>query len=284
LNIFATITFGPSDNLSKPLQYNKSEAEQQIVSSILETDAVINAFVSKKYNEITGEKSNTAVKVQNGGFMQWAYYHYGRLSYSTPAFFIPEIKVKPDSLNPLKKEGFNADINFLRWADSTQQQNYFLDWSRIDHPDFPDHEVEIGGFMPYVRNNPPEDILDSLAQTHNEFIVWLARQRPVIKVINLKKEKISKNVFRIELDVYNDGYLPALSEIGERTRWVKKPKISLTLDKGQEMLSGRAVQLLDKLPGDTGHHLTWLVKEKGNVLIQVGAPQTGFQVVEIALQ
>lgn len=86
------------------------------------------------------------------------------------------------------------------------------------------------------------------------------------------------------MDIYNSGYFPALSEIGIKTRWVKKPKISLTLEEGQEIISGRPIQLLDKLQGDTGHHLSWLVKEKGTVTIEAGAPQTGVQVIEVELK
>ncbi len=285
-NVFAVFIFGPSDNLSKPQQFNKSEAEQQIVSSLLESDASINSFVSKKYNEISGEKSQTETKIFNGGLMQWAYFHYGRLSFSTPAFFIPEIEVKPDSLeSPKKKKGeFNSEVNFMRWADSTLQEEYFLDWTEIQHPDFPDHQVEIGGLHPYIRNNPPAGLMDSISRTHNEFIIWLSSQRPVIQIINIRSESIGKNVFRLEMDIYNQGYFPALTEIGIKTRWVKKPKISLTLDQGQEIISGRPIQLLDSLPGDTGHHISWLVKEKGTITVEAGAPQTGVQVIEVELK
>lgn len=285
-NVFAVFIFGPSDNLSKPQQFNKSEAEQQIVSSLLESDASINSFVSKKYNEISGEKSQTETKIFNGGLMQWAYFHYGRLSFSTPASFIPEIEVKPDSLeSPKKKKGeFNSEVNFMRWADSTLQEEYFLDWTEIQHPDFPDHQVEIGGLHPYIRNNPPAGLMDSISRTHNEFIIWLSSQRPVIQIINIRSESIGKNVFRLEMDIYNQGYFPALTEIGIKTRWVKKPKISLTLDQGQEIISGRPIQLLDSLPGDTGHHISWLVKEKGTITVEAGAPQTGVQVIEVELK
>jgi hypothetical protein len=272
--------------LSAPQQYIKSEADKQIISGILESDATINSFISKKYNEISGEISHPQTKLSNGSFMQWAYFHYGRLSFSTPAFYIPEIKIKPDSLesSKKKKEDFNAEVNFMRWADSTFQEEYFLNWTPIQHPDFPDHQVEIGGLFPYVRDNPPASLMDSISGTHNEFIVWLSSQRPVLQIINIRSESIGKNLYRLEMDIYNRGYFPALSEIGIKTRWVKKPKISLTLDAGQEIISGRPIQLLDKLEGDSGHHLSWLVKEKGTVKVEAGAPQTGVQVIEVELK
>jgi len=285
-NVFAVFTFGPADNLSAPLQYNKADAEHQIISSILESDATINTFISKKYNEICGEKDHVKTSVFKGGFMQWAYFDFGRLSYSTPAFFIPEIKLEPDTTEAVnkEKEAFNPEVNFMRWADSVLRDNYFLEWTAIEHPDFTGKLVEIGGLYPYIRNNPPLNILDSISDTHNAFMIWLASQRPVIEILNLKKEVIGKDLYRLELDVYNRGFLPALSEIGEKTRWVKKPKINLEVHEGQEILSGRSVQLLDKLPGDTAYHLNWLIKDKGTVKIEVGAPQTGIQTIQVELK
>jgi hypothetical protein len=127
-------------------------------------------------------------------------------------------------------------------------------------------------------------MMDSISRTHNEFIVWLSSQRPVIQIINVHSESIDKNLYRLEMDIYNRGYFPALSEIGIKTRWVKKPKISLTLDNGQEIISGRPIQLLDKLDGDSSHHLSWLIREKGTVKVEAGAPQTGIQVIEVELK
>jgi hypothetical protein len=285
-NIFAVFTFGPSDNLSMPLEYVKGEAEHQITSSILESDAVLNAYISKRYNELTGEKSHTQMARFNGDFMQWAYFHYGRLSFSTPAFYIPEIKEKPDTTQVINKKNkaFNPEVNFLRWADSVIQEEYFQDWRALKHPDFPENRVEIGGYYPFVRNNPPVQILDSISDTHNQFILWLASERPTIEVHNIQTEHIGKDLFRIEFDIYNGGLLPALCEIGEKTRWVKKPKISIKLQNDQEVVSGHPVQLLDKLPGDSAHHASWLIKEKGTVIIEAGAPQTGIQVIELELK
>lgn len=285
-NIFAVFIFGPSDNLSMPQQYNKAEAEQQIVSSILEKDAVINSLVSKKYNDLTGKKDNAKVVTYEGGFMQWAYFHYGRLSFSTPAFYLPEIKIKPDTTrnNEHTKDTYNPELNFLHWADSVLKVPYFQEWTAIEHPDFKDREVEIGGIYPFVFHNPPAIILDSLARSHNRFIVWLASQRPVAEIVNLKTENLGKGLFRVEMDIYNKGIMPAMSEIGEKTRWVKKPRIRLELQQGQEIISGRSIQLLDTLPGDSAGHISWLVRGKGTLKVQAGAPQTGFQVIDIELK
>jgi hypothetical protein len=276
-NIFCVFTLGPASNLSKPMAYDESRATAEIVTGIQEKDAVLNAMVSDKYNEITGKKDHAEVKTFEGGFMQWAYFHYGRQSYGTPAFFIPDITIKKDSVETDQDvpEEFNPEVNFLKWADSLLAEPVFLNWSRIEHPDFPGKEVEIGGIHPFKMKNPPPGMIDSLAETHGRFLVWLASLRPELEVLNLKTTGLGNQVYRLELDVYNTGIFPAMSGIGEKTRWVKKPKISLGLQADQALLSGKKITLLDQLEGDSKVHLSWLIQGKGTISLETGAPQTG---------
>ncbi len=285
-NIYAVLTFGPSDNLSNPIAYNKAETEQKVITGIFENDAEINAFVSKKYNEITGDKDHTKIMKSSGDLMQWAYFNYGRQSFSTPAFYIPEIKFIQDSASSItiKKPDYDSEINFMRWADSLLNDPFLVEWTSIEHPDYPGRTAEVGGIFPYVRHNPPAVMLDSLSGTHNQFIIFLASLRPKIKVINMNSTLVSKNVFRIEIEVYNEGYLPALSGVGERTKWVKKPKVSIMLNEKQEILSGNLIELLDDLKGDQAKKMSWLINGKGTVKFNVGSPQTGIQNIQVELK
>lgn len=285
-NIYCVFTFGPADNLSNPIPFDESSANEEIVTGIQEKDALINALASEKYNELTGKKDQTSPKTFDGGFMQWAYFHYGRQSFGTPAFYIPEVKINKDSAETKdsKQEEFNPEVNFLRWADSVLVNSYFVDWTKIDHPDFPGKEAEIGGIYPYQMKNPPAWMIDSLAESHGKFIVWLASLRPDIDVLNLKTIHLGNQVYRLEMDVYNRGIFPAMSCIGEKTRWVKKPKISLGLQEDQALLSGKKVTLLDQLEGDSRMHLSWLIQGKGELTLEIGAPQTGLQKQSIDLK
>ena len=56
------------------------------ITSILKTDETINKLVSDKYHEITGLKGAPVAKTTPGNFMEWAYFHYGRYSFSTPGW------------------------------------------------------------------------------------------------------------------------------------------------------------------------------------------------------
>jgi hypothetical protein len=285
-NVFCVFTIGPADNLSKPMSYDESKATSEILTGIQEKDAILNTLVSDKYNEFTGEKDQAGLKTFEGGFMQWAYFHYGRQSFGTPAFYIPEIKIKKDTagMNNGRSDEFNREVNFLKWADSLLVEPFFENWTKIEHPDFPGKEVEIGGIYPFKMINPPPWILDSLAESHGKFIIWLASLRPELKILNMKTTDLGNRVYRLELDVYNRGIFPVMSGIGEKTRWVKKPKISMELEENQALLSGKRITLLDQLEGDSLAHLSWLIQGKGKLTLEIGAPQTGFQKQSIELK
>lgn len=285
-NVFCVFTIGPADNLSTPMSYDESKATAEIVTGIQEKDAILNTLVSDKYTEFTGEKDHAGLKTFEGGFMQWAYFHYGRQSYGTPAFYIPEIKIKKDTagLNNDEPDEFNREVNFLKWADSLLLEPFFENWTKIEHPDFPGKEVEIGGIYPFKMKNPPPSMLDSLAESHGKFIIWLASLRPELKILNMKTTDLGSQVYRFEIDVYNRGIFPAMSGIGELSRWIKKPRISLELQENQALLSGKRITLLDQLEGDTLAHFSWLIQGKGNLTLEVGAPQTGLQKQSIELK
>jgi len=41
---------------------------------------------------------------------------------------------------------------------------------------FPDRKVEVGGFVPFLRLNPPADQLDPLAEKHLKFLQLVAER------------------------------------------------------------------------------------------------------------
>ena len=95
------------------------------ITSVLKPDETIIKLAADKYREITGVKGSPAVKSSPGNFMDWAYFHYGRYSFSTPAWWITTERDK------------NPDAAFLKFAGENKMDDVFVPWTEIKHPDFP---------------------------------------------------------------------------------------------------------------------------------------------------
>lgn len=278
-NIFAIITLGPENNLSKPLKYNPSGARKRVVTSILKNDAALNKFLSGKYNKIIKDKNAPSSTGKGGSFFEWSYFHFGKLALSTPGWWAP--KFKGDSITKAKK---NKYANFLQWAEKEGIQNAFVPWTEINHPDFPNQKVEVGGISPYIMYNPPFKMVKDISDKHTNFIVDLAKIQPEVVLENLKVEAVDNGFTRITVDVHNKGLLPTHTEMGKRSRWLRKIKVAINLNKNQELISGRKITLVDNIDGDKSVQFTWLVKGKGNVELEAGTSHTGIDKATVKLK
>jgi hypothetical protein len=276
-NIFAFVTFSPANNLSAPLKYNPADAKKRIITSMLEKDVAINSMVSGIYNETVPAKAfNQNNQGTDGDFFQWAYFHFGRLSFSTPGWWVPEVK------NEDGKSNSNAEANLLAWAEENGIANAFIPWTTVNHPDFPNQKVEVGGVRPFIMYNPPYEMVDDLAKAHTEFIIKLAEMSPKIEFHNLQTEKLGNGLTRITVDLYNNSPLPTHSEMGEKSRWLRKIRIDISKD-ADELVAGDKIKLLSKLGAFEKTTLSWIVKGSGAVDIKAGAAHTGIVTLNVKL-
>lgn len=282
-NIFAFVTFSPANNLSAPLKFNKSEAEKRIVTSMLEKDVEINKMISDVYKETVPLKAyNQDNQGTDGDFFQWAYFHFGRLSFSTPGWWVPEVKADTKDSTNTKEVKVTPESNFLAWADKEGVEGVFIPWTEVKHPAYPNQKAEVGGIKPFVMLNPPYRMVDSIAQAHTDFVVKLAKMQPKLELHNLQTEKLSGGLTRITVDLFNNSPIPTHSELGERSRWLQKLQITVSKDK-KDILAGNTIKLIDKLGAFEKQTLSWIVKGGGTANIKVGAPHTGFATMNVKL-
>ncbi|MGW8123885.1 M14 family metallopeptidase [Roseivirga echinicomitans] len=281
LNLYSIFTFGPGNNLASPWKFNRAGATKRVVTSILNEDADLNKFISDAYNKTTGLKNAPASGEQGGDFLQWAYFHFGRLSLGTPGWWVPTVK---DAEGAVANKDKNQEVNFLRWAAQENLSNYFVDWKEISHPDFPNQKVEVGGIAPFKMTNPPMSMVGDASKKNNDFIVELVGMQADVKLLNLKSEAVGKGMTRITVDVYNAGTLPTHTQMGARSRWIMPIRVEMKVGKDQEVISGRRIMTIANLDGDASQQFTWLVKGKGSVQIEAGAPHAGIDNVSVNLK
>jgi hypothetical protein len=284
-NVFAVLTFGPTNNLAEPWKFDRSKGAGRIPTGITETDAKYNKLVSELYKKSVKQKDAPAASVQKGDFVQWAYFHYGRQSYSTPGWWVPKFEIPKDTVAAKKykvNDDKNTDVDFIRWAEK-EQLDVFINWQKINHSDYPGKTGEVGGFKPFVKTTPPFKMVSKIVEEHSKFIMALANSKPEASLVNLKTEVLEGGVTRVTVVVQNKGLLPALADIGKSNNFIKLVKVNLVLTKDQTVVTGNKVTLLPNLDAGESKELTWLIKGKGKAVIEAGAPQMGVVKLDVNL-
>lgn len=287
-NIYMIIAFGPQDNLGQPLKASEKQPElfssepgmgrgtgmgtgrgfprepvDRRLTSITRKDEVINKLVSEKYHEITGAKGSPQASQTPGNFMDWAYFHYGRYSFSTPGWWYPVEK------------GKNSEAAFLAFAEKNRIADVFIPWTEIKHPDFPDKKAEAGGIKPFAMINPPADTLGDLINSHYKFIKAVAAMHAELEFLDTKIENTGESLYRITLKVHNRGIFATMAEVGIVNQWTRIMRLTIETGKGQTIMSGQKIQRIPRLEGGGSAEFSWLLSGKGNVAISAGAVNTG---------
>lgn len=309
-NISAVFSFSSQDNLNHPPKVEKKKPatkdggrrNRKPIEKIFPADARFVVEIAKTYKELTGFSEAPKPVKGEGSLANWAYYHFGRWSFSAPAWWTPRVKLAADTTldkvevksdgeetkkaktdkkqkTALKKEKdvLEAEKNMFRWLEKTGLDG-FVEWTEIDHPDFPDQTVEVGGFKPFINLNPPADSIAVLSEKYGKFFIQLTDLLPKTS-LETKVEALSKNVYRLTAFIKNEGFLPSSTQLGQKVQWVRKLQVELTPGKNQILKSGQKRIRIDGLKGsgDT-RQLSWIVvAEKGSKIpIRAGSPNTGF--------
>jgi hypothetical protein len=285
-NVFALVTFGSSDNLNAPIKYNAGEASKRVLKGMLKADADANALVSKSYADIVGKQDGAQSVIQSGGFMEWGYFHYARYSFGTPAWSWPEFKMPEDSAARAKykaNKDKNKEVDYLRWAEANNH-DLFVEWKPVNHPDFPGKKVEVGSWKPFAPYNPPFSLVEDISAKQNKFIAKLATMKPKVKIENLTTEALGKGMTRITADIFNAGTLATMTELAQKTRWIRMTKVEMALTGSQQIISGDKVKLISSIEGGDKVTMSWLVKGSGSVKLSAGSAQTGIDTKTITLK
>ena len=279
-NVHSVFVLGPATTLLHPQSQGKPEVNNPAVLAAAQKDDSIATSVSKLYGTMFQVVNAAQVAPNGGDVVQWAHLHFGRFSYSTPAWWIPQISGLPEIVSVQERQ----DLSFLQWASENEMPGVFLDWKAITHPDFPDKEVEVGGFAPYSQNTPSVYLLASVAKRHLQFFAKYGQLMPRMQIMNFKAERTPDNHTQITADIKNTGGLPSHAAIGDYLPLVNKIKVSLQLEQGQELIQGKPVTAFTSLGAGEKIKVTWVVNGTGYVVVEVKSPTAGNQTKQIALK
>lgn len=306
-NIGAVFTFGAADNL---VQTPKAEAPKRPPTALHDQDLPYYRELGKAWRQALGLNKELPAHAQDapGTFSDWMYFHRGRLSLAarvwSPVLAValaqaptnapgPQKPTEPEAVpspapprpSPPKERPSATESSpesdktdrrgeeeraFLKWAEGHAPE-LFVPWQPIEHPDFPGRRVEVGGWVPFAKTNPPEKLLPELAGRHAQFLTDLLGRLPRLEVVAKQLKDLGDGMFDLTVTVRNAGYLPTALAQGEFSRQVHPTRVTLLLEE-KAILAGTRRVMLGPIPGSGGSkEVRWVFLAPGLGRVEVEA-------------
>jgi hypothetical protein len=273
-NIAAVLTYSPYDNLRSPPPAQRQAPPVQgnppnVPTNILPADRPFYEYISSQFQELTGLRGEGA-DGEGGSFPQYAYYQAGLPSFTTPVWTLPAAPTGQGAAAAGQARPTAANARDARWLTHFAEAgiNGFIDWTPARHPTLGD--VEVGGFRPNARVNPPASQVRELAEKHTQFAIWLGGQLPQVEVVETQVEARGDNVFMITTTIANEQYMPTQLSMGSRVRFNRPITVRLMPTRGVTVLTGNPQQQTQRLEGMGGRSKhSWLVQAAPGTRIEM---------------
>jgi murein tripeptide amidase MpaA len=178
---------------------------------------------------------------------------------------------------PRKQEGEDhPDLYLIKWSDETLKGTGFIAWTPFKHPTL--GEVEIGGFLPYVKINPPAGDIDKTVAFGVDFAIKLMARLPELSISKTKVEPLGQDLYRLTAYFTNNGWFPTSTAQGRRAQTAWPVTVRLKVASNQSVFSGRPIESIPFLEGSGGTaKLEWTVRgPKGSaVTVSAWSPRLG---------
>lgn len=173
-----------------------------------------------------------------------------------------------------KKKTKSEDAKWIEYFESVGIQG-FVDWEPFDHPTL--GKVEIGGFIPLAKINPPVEQLDELAAAHTSFIVDLVESRPQITISGPEIKELANGLYDIRIAITNNGKLPTTAAYAQNTRLIRPVIVRLSAEVDQ-IISGQRINRLWTLGANNDRaEYHWIIRSDdiANETIEITDPRFG---------
>jgi hypothetical protein len=278
-NIGIIVTYGAADNLLKTPKGARPEGRREPLKAIDEEDLGYYKVMGELYRGVIGLDKELEGASEHGTFSDWMYYQRGRLSLAAKPWS-PSVAValsesadkeekKAEQEEPSSKpeeekgkkpghkggkddedERNEQERKGLKWFDEHSPEA-FVEWRPIEHPDFPEQRVEVGGYRPFALTNPPAALVEQIVAKQSDFLTKAAQKLPRIGVRKVEARHLGRSVYEVKFQIENTGFLPTELAQGRRTRDVHPTRLVLKLD-DKFFLSGSRITTLPAIRGSGG--------------------------------
>ncbi|MFG0313208.1 MAG: hypothetical protein ACF8LL_03365, partial [Phycisphaerales bacterium] len=189
---------------------------------------------------------------------------------------------EPKKDNKKSRKGLSEDAKWLSYFDDAGIDG-FVDWEPLDHPTL--GKVEIGGFVPGAKINPPADLLDELAEKHAGFVTRIMEAQSQINVLGPEVVELGGGIYEVRVVIENDGELSTTTSFSRTTRSVKPVIVRLSAPVDQ-IISGQRVDRVWGIDGDGGRSIhTWVFRSENinNETVTIDDPRTGVRKIKLGV-
>jgi hypothetical protein len=174
----------------------------------------------------------------------------------------------------------SEDAKWMAYLDEQRGGEGFVAWKAFDHPQL--GSVEIGGFAPGVKHNPPSGEADGLAEGQAAFVADVLSRLAEIKVGSPVVERVSAGLYRVSVSVMNTGELPTVNTMGEKTRRLPPEVIEIDLP-ATSIVGGTKLVRMSGIEGGDTRHAEWLVAagDGSSARLLLRSPRFGDREMEV---
>ena len=291
-DIQVVVVYGELDNLAKPptsVDDDAPDAERVPPVGVRKSDSELIAEIGRRYAENVEQRAEGFGKAE-GSFQSWCYAERGLIVLSITPWAIPlegagEGDTEGEEVDGTagaedsndssqaalgdtdkgargKKDGApqpSDDAKRMKWIEAQTDAERFVAWAPFEHPEL--GPVEIGGFAPYARIEPPPADRIRIADEQLGFLLAVGDMLARIELADVWAADLGGGVWEVEASLENRRLLPLRTTWGRRTETVRPAKVRLRLPPDAKLLAGPRVELVDDLPGSGGRRtLRWLVR------------------------
>lgn len=150
------------------------------------------------------------------------------------------------------------DFAWLKYSDEQREGAGFLDWTEYDHPQL--GHVEIGGWVPYFKTNPPAADVPALAEKQCDFVIELLGRFPDVSLMEPEITRLAPGLYEVKAALVNDGWLPAGTAMARRNQRARPYVVRLSTD-DEDMVTGQRIERVWSLAGSGGREdYRWIIK------------------------
>lgn len=170
-------------------------------------------------------------------------------------------RVKPDSDKNGKAK--NAEeAAWLKYNDEKRNGAGFVNWQQFEHPQL--GKVEIGGWTPYFKTNPPAEEIKNIADKQTEFVLYLTAQFPKISLEEPQIKRLAQNLYEIKTTLTNEGGLPAGTAMARRNQRARPYIVSISTE-NQNIINGTKINKVWSIPAHGGKEkFKWIINAPDN--------------------